>query len=235
MNEIKPIKQARREVYKNHFLRDVSYLFNIEASSLFASKLLELKELGQSLGLKIKEYSTGEDSFILGTKQNSYVLMSSRLLTIRADAAEYKNFDIFSSVITPFVSAYADVLDVSSINAVVIIKNNDFILHRDNDLAKKISLEQYCNSLFSEKFRSQHTPSGVTKLARNVNVSAKYTSTLSDAEYKVELLVGCVDNNFCEVKSLGKRLVNANNAIFDMWSFAISKELKDILNKENES
>ena len=55
MSEMKDIKRASRKVFKNPFLREVSYMFHIESSPIFESKLAELKNFAESQAFKVRQ------------------------------------------------------------------------------------------------------------------------------------------------------------------------------------
>lgn len=230
MNEVKDIKKARRKVFDNPFLREVSYMFSIEASPIFESKLSELESYVKTSGFKAKQIGSDGVYALIATKNRLDILITSRLLTVRVDIDEYKNYDEFKEFLIPFVVGCAKVLNVDQIDNLVILKTNNFALQRDNEVAKQLTIEQYCETLFSKSFLSSHAVKGDLKNARGIKVSAQYTTSANDEVLKVELLVGCLDSRAFRIEEIYEKLTNANDAIFDMWSYTMSKSMKDVLN-----
>lgn len=234
MSENANISQERRKALINPFLRDVSYMFNIEAQPVFESKLDELHEMFKSMGCHVRQLNTDRMCILSVSKQNIGILMTPRILSIRVEAVEYVNSDVEQEFLLPFISKYNDIVEVNTIDTIVISKNYTFALQRSNEIAKKVSIEQYCQSLFSQKFLSEHTNKGVFKKLKNINVSAKYTPFMSEDSLRVELQVGGVDFGECAANTLGDRLKNASDAIHSIWCYAMSDEMQDVLNDEKE-
>lgn len=232
MSEGTNIIKDSRKVQFNPFLHDVSYMFNIEAQPVFESKLDELYAMFKSVGCSARKLNTDRMCILSVSKQNIGMLITPRILSIRVEAVEYVNTDVVRVFLVPFVVKYYDIVGVDTIDTLIIAENYTFALQRTNDLTKEISIEQYCQSLFSSKFISEHTNKGVIKKLRNVNVSAKYTPFLSKESLRVELQVGSVDFGACTAEALGDRLENANDAIYDMWQYIMSDGMKDVLNKD---
>lgn len=224
------IVRTRRKVFQNHFLREVSYMFTIEASPLFESKLQELGEFAKSYGFAKQKQIGSEGSFGLLTRKGGIdVLISTRLLLIKVDAAEYKNYDIFKEFLLPFVTDYAKKLNLETIESAIILKNNDFVLKRENELLRQLSEEQYIKSLFSSKYLAAYQPKGVFERARGLNVSSRYSVTSTERELKIELAISAFELETFKLEELEARVNNANNALFDMWSYTLSKNVKNKL------
>lgn len=234
MSETKEIRRASRKVFKNPFLSEVSYIFHIESSPIFESKLAELEDFAMSQAFKVKQIKSEGLFAFAASKKGLDLLMTTSLLTVRVDIEEYKNYDIFKKFLIPFVSGCADVLNVNRIDDLVILKKNNFELKRDNEVTKRLSIEQYCETLFSPSFLSDYTDKGILRNARGLKVSAQYTAAISEEALKVELLVGCLDSSAIKIEELPGKMANVNDAMFDMWSYAISKTMKDVLQKEVE-
>ena len=234
MSEMKDIKRASRKVFKNPFLREVSYMFHIESSPIFESKLAELKNFAESQAFKVRQVGADGMWAFVASKKGLDVLMTQSLLTVRVGIDEYKNYDVFKEFLIPFVNGCADVLHVDQIDNLVILKTNKFELKRDNEVAKRLTIEQYCESLFSPSFLFAYADKGVLRSARGLKVSAQDKVAVSDEALKVELLVGCLDTTAFKVGEMKEKIDNANDALFDMWSYAISKTMKDVLQKEVE-
>ena len=232
MNEIVNNNKECGKVQVNPFLHDVSYMFNIEAQPVLESKVDELDEMCKSMGCRVRQLNTNRMCIISVSKPNVGILISPRLLSIRIEAIEYVNSDVEAEFILPFVTQYCEILGVESIDTIIIARNYTFALQRANEYVKEASIEQYCQSLFSSKFLSEHSGKGVIKTLRKVNVSAKYASFESKDSLRVELQVGSVDFGECDVSVLEGRLKNANEAIFDMWRYAMSEGMQDVLNEE---
>lgn len=234
MNESANNSNERKKAPRNPFLHDVSYMFNIEAQSVLEAKVDELKELCKSMECSARLLNTTRMCIISASKPNVGILISPRLMSIRVDAIEYVNSDVEADFIVPFVTKYYEILGVETIDTIVIAKNYTFALQRANELAKETSIEQYCQSLFSSKFIAEHSGKGVFKTYRKVNVSAKYTSFVSKDSLRVELQVGSVDFGSCDANTLGGRLENDNEAICDMWRYAMSEVMQDVLSTDKE-
>ena len=234
MNEIHEIRKVRRKVFKNPFLREVTYVFNIEATSIFDSKVSELENFVKGFSLKTNQIASDGFKAILATKDGLDILLTSRLLTMRVNIKEYKNYDVFKEFLIPFVLGCTRMLNVEKIDNSIILKRSEFVLQRDNEVAKKMSIKQYCEMLFSPIFLNAYSDKGVQKNARGVKVSAEYTATSNDNALKVELLIGSMMYQAIKDEDLQLELSNANDAIFDMWSYTISKTVKDVLAKEEE-
>lgn len=234
MSEMKDIKRASRKVFKNPFLRDISYMFHIESSPTFESKLAELENFAKGQSFKVRQVGSDGMWAFVASKKGLDILITQSLLTVRVGIDEYKNYDVFKEFLIPFVSGCANVLNVNQIDDLVILKTNKFELKRDNEVAKQLPVEQYCESLFSSSFLSAYADKGVLRNARGLKVSAQYTASVSDEALKVELLVGCLDTTAFKVAEMKEKITNANDALFDMWSYAISKTMKDVLKKEVE-
>ena len=234
MSESTNISNEYRKVQINPFLHDVSYMFNIEAQPVFESKLDELHEMFKSMGCRARQLNTDRMCILSVSKQNIGMLITPRILSIRVEAVEYINTDFVREFLVPFITKYYDIVNVDTIDTMITAKNYTFALQRTNDIVKGISIEQYCQSLFSSKFISEYTNKGVIKKYRNVNVSAKYASIFSNESLRVDLQLGSVDFRTCTAEALEARLENANEAIYDMWRYVMSDGMKDVLNRENQ-
>lgn len=224
------IGRTRRKVFKNHFLREVSYMFTTEASPLFESKLQELSEFAKSYGFaKSKQIGSEGASGILARKGGIDVLISARLLLIKVEATEYKNYDEFKDFLLPFVTDYAKKLNFDTIESAIILKNNDFILQRENEILRQLPEEQYIKSLFSSRYLAAYQPKGVFERARGLNVSSRYSVTSTERELKIELAISAFELETFKLEELEARVNNANDALFDMWSYTLSKNVKDKL------
>lgn len=231
MNQVQDtIGRARRKVFKNHFLRDVSFTFITEVSPLFDSKLQELGDIAKSYGFaKLKQIGNEGAFGLLARKEGVDVLISSRMILIRAEAVVYKNYDSFKEFLLPFINDYAKKVSLETIESAIILKNNDFVLQRENEILRQLSEEQYLKSLFSSKFLAAYKPKGVFEMTRGINVSSRYAVISTKQELKVELGVSAFELEAFKLEALEERVTNANNALFDMWSYALSKNVKDKL------
>ena len=230
MSSGKKISRVRRKVFsRNIFLREVTYMFTIETLLVFESKFSEIVEFVKTYGFKTKQIGSEGAMGIMANKEGIDLVITSRLVMLRVSAEAYNNFDEFKGFLLSFVTNYVKEVLADSIDSMVIVKTNDFVLQRNNDILKKVSEEQYVKSLFSADFLSGYESKGVFKETRDVHVSSRYSVTSGEKELKVELAISGYELKMCKLEAIEDKLTNLNNAIYDMWSYTISANVKETL------
>ena len=228
MARFENIPHVERIVYKRTFMNEITLLFTYNKIN-FESIREGLLEFAVSLGLTETENISGEDYIVLKDKDASVTFASNAVL-VSLPSKEYSNFENTA----PIWNDLEKILTYLQVNPIVwsFTKGNRWLFNKviTEDIAPEVYRVVFSDKLLSltdEKhfFVEESTDKtcvvtcryGIDKIREKDSIGLKIM--IASQTYTV--------SNICE------QVFGLNELMFDVWHWAVSENVKQIMQREN--
>lgn len=223
--ELFEIKHVPRKVLGTPFLKNVTYVFRMSEFVMEDAKLGEyashLKQKGYDAMLNYDE-----GGVLVAKTKGIQILCNRDIFLLNVFADDYKNFDAFKSTLCELFHDYSSIVKAKAIEMAHVMKRNEFVLNRLDPKLSVVSKERFEKAICSSTFLDAADNGFVQQELKGVGLFAKRSIFETDKSYTLELIVSATKIEKIPMDLIDSRLVELNDAIYDMWNTVLSDAIK---------